>query len=72
MELRASVKKINLTNKESNLILELTDDFLGEKLSELKELIGEHVTIQIIPNNVQGEIWNDWEAGDDVNEELEG
>lgn len=68
MELRASVKKINLTNKESNLILELTDDFLGEKLPELKELIGEHVTIQIIPNNVQGEIWNDWEAGD-VNEE---
>ncbi|WP_248625873.1 hypothetical protein [Enterococcus cecorum] len=64
MELRASVKKINLTNKESNLILEIADDMLGEKLPELQELIGKDVTIQIKPTNVQGTIWEE----DDKNE----
>lgn len=59
MELRTQVKKINLTSKENSLVLEISDDMLGEKLPELKELIGEEVTIDIKQNNVQGEIWDD-------------
>lgn len=59
MELRTQVKKINLTSKENSLVLEISDDMLGEKLPEPKELIGEEVTIDIKQNNVQGEIWDD-------------
>ncbi|CAI3317535.1 hypothetical protein CIRMBP1229_02166 [Enterococcus cecorum] len=64
MELRAELEKINLTSKASKLILEIADDTLGEKLTELQELIGKDVTIQIRPTNVQGTIW----VGDDKNE----
>lgn len=49
MELRTQVKKINLTSKENSLVLEISDDLLGEKLPELKKFIGEVVNIQIIP-----------------------
>lgn len=56
MELRAELEKINLTSKASKLILEIADDTLGEKLTELQELIGKDVTIQIRPTNVQGTI----------------
>lgn len=49
MELRTQVKKINLTSKENSLVLEISDDMLGEKLSELKKFIGEVINIQIIP-----------------------
>lgn len=49
MELRTQVKKINLTSKENSLVLEISDEKLGEKLSELKKFIGEFINIQIIP-----------------------
>lgn len=49
MELRTQVKKINLTNKENSLVLEISDEKLGEKLPELKKFIGEFINIQIIP-----------------------
>lgn len=49
MELRTQVKKINLTSKENSLVLEISDDLLGEKLPELKKFIGEVINIQIIP-----------------------
>ncbi len=49
MELRTRVKKINLTSKENSLVLEISDEKLGEKLSELKKFIGEFINIQIIP-----------------------
>lgn len=49
MELRAQVKKINLTSKENSLVLEISDEKLGEKLPELKKFIGEFINIQIIP-----------------------
>ena len=49
MELRTQVKKINLTSKENSLVLEISDDLLGEKLPELKKFIGEFINIQIIP-----------------------
>ena len=64
MELRAELEKINLTSKASKLILEIVDDTLGEKLTELQELIGKDVTIQIKATNVQGTIWEE----DDKNE----
>lgn len=49
MELRTQVKKINLTSKENSLVLEISDNMLGEKLPELKKFIGEFINIQIIP-----------------------
>lgn len=49
MELRTQVKKINLTSKENSLVLEISDEKLGEKLPELKKFIGEFINIQIIP-----------------------
>lgn len=49
MELRTQVKKINLTSKENSLVLEISDEKLGEKLPELKKFIGEVINIQIIP-----------------------
>lgn len=49
MELRTQVKKINLTSKENSLVLEISDNMLGEKLPELKKFIGEVINIQIIP-----------------------
>lgn len=49
MELRTQVKKINLTSKENSLVLEISDDMLGEKLPELKKFIGEYVNIQVVP-----------------------
>lgn len=65
MELRAELEKINLTSKASKLILEIADDTLGEKLTELQKLIGKDVTIKIKQTNVQGTIWKE----DDNNEE---
>lgn len=49
MELRTQVKKIDLTSKENSLVLEISDNMLGEKLPELKKFIGEVINIQIIP-----------------------
>lgn len=49
MELRTQVKKINLTSKENSLVLEISDEKLGEKFPELKKFIGEFINIQIIP-----------------------
>lgn len=49
MELRTQVKKINLTSKGNSLVLEISDEKLGKKLSELKKFIGEFINIQIIP-----------------------
>lgn len=49
MELRTQVKKINLTSKENSLVLEISDEKLGEKLPELKKFIGEFINIKIIP-----------------------
>ena len=49
MELRTQVKKINLTSKENSLVLEISDEKLGEKLPQLKKFIGEFINIQIIP-----------------------
>ncbi|KLN91515.1 hypothetical protein ABT59_10375 [Enterococcus cecorum] len=49
MELRTQVKKINLTSKENSLVLEISDEKLGEKLPELKKFVGEFINIQIIP-----------------------